>query len=118
MRIIIYAAGVSRRLKEIAGNGLKGLLELNGKRIIEYQLDWAVKQPVSEIIIVLGLEHDLRSEEHTSELQSQAYLVCRLLLEKKKQNKKKKRKYQVQVTTGQIHASRRLVPSYSYRLSV
>src|SRR2546425_3334923 len=27
---------------------------------------------------------DLRSEEHTSELQSLAYLVCRLLLEKKK----------------------------------
>src|SRR5205823_13749309 len=29
----------------------------------------------------------MRSEEHTSELQSLAYLVCRLLLEKKKQNK-------------------------------
>src|SRR3989441_3567712 len=29
-------------------------------------------------------EVDLRSEEHTSELQSLAYLVCRLLLEKKK----------------------------------
>src|SRR2546425_1956598 len=29
-------------------------------------------------------ERDLRSEEHTSELQSLAYLVCRLLLEKKK----------------------------------
>src|SRR2546430_8606224 len=28
-----------------------------------------------------------RSEEHTSELQSQSNLVCRLLLEKKKQNK-------------------------------
>src|SRR3712207_7308310 len=28
-----------------------------------------------------------RSEEHTSELQSRQYLVCRLLLEKKKQNK-------------------------------
>src|SRR3712207_9510302 len=28
---------------------------------------------------------DLRSEEHTSELQSRQYLVCRLLLEKKKQ---------------------------------
>src|SRR3989441_1403314 len=27
-----------------------------------------------------------RSEEHTSELQSLAYLVCRLLLEKKKQH--------------------------------
>src|SRR2546430_8249746 len=31
----------------------------------------------------LGREH--RSEEHTSELQSQSNLVCRLLLEKKKQ---------------------------------
>src|SRR3712207_8574739 len=28
----------------------------------------------------------LRSEEHTSELQSRQYLVCRLLLEKKKQH--------------------------------
>src|SRR5205823_14464875 len=33
-----------------------------------------------------------RSEEHTSELQSLAYLVCRLLLEKKKKKKKKKNK--------------------------
>src|SRR2546425_2494380 len=32
-----------------------------------------------------------RSEEHTSELQSLAYLVCRLLLEKKKKNKNKLR---------------------------
>src|SRR5688572_33137897 len=31
----------------------------------------------------------LRSEEHTSELQSQSNLVCRLLLEKKKKKKKK-----------------------------
>src|SRR2546425_5988702 len=30
-----------------------------------------------------------RSEEHTSELQSLAYLVCRLLLEKKKKNRQK-----------------------------
>src|SRR5689334_23709762 len=30
---------------------------------------------------------DQRSEEHTSELQSQFHLVCRLLLEKKKLNK-------------------------------
>src|SRR5436309_13895665 len=32
----------------------------------------------------------LRSEEHTSELQSRENLVCRLLLEKKKKKKKKK----------------------------
>src|SRR5438034_6288454 len=33
----------------------------------------------------------LRSEEHTSELQSHSDLVCRLLLEKKKKKKKQKR---------------------------
>src|SRR3712207_8659951 len=31
-----------------------------------------------------GRDHVARSEEHTSELQSRQYLVCRLLLEKKK----------------------------------
>src|SRR5207302_10401400 len=34
------------------------------------------------------LESHLRSEEHTSELQSRENLVCRLLLEKKKKKKK------------------------------
>src|SRR5207253_9513255 len=32
---------------------------------------------------------NVRSEEHTSELQSRGHLVCRLLLEKKKKKKKK-----------------------------
>src|SRR5438270_6832883 len=35
-------------------------------------------------------ESELRSEEHTSELQSQSNLVCRLLLEKKKKKKKRR----------------------------
>src|SRR3712207_7014466 len=34
------------------------------------------------------ITHGPRSEEHTSELQSRQYLVCRLLLEKKKKTKK------------------------------
>src|SRR2546427_4852323 len=34
----------------------------------------------------VGHRHGARSEEHTSELQSQSNLVCRLLLEKKKIN--------------------------------
>src|SRR2546425_10253413 len=37
--------------------------------------------------VVYGAADPKRSEEHTSELQSLAYLVCRLLLEKKKTNK-------------------------------
>src|SRR2546427_2251307 len=36
------------------------------------------------VIRVLKLDPATRSEEHTSELQSQSNLVCRLLLEKKK----------------------------------
>src|SRR5436189_1842894 len=35
------------------------------------------------------MRHCRRSEEHTSELQSPMYLVCRLLLEKKKTNNNK-----------------------------
>src|SRR5687767_15673210 len=38
--------------------------------------------------MTLTPEKLLRSEEHTSELQSLAYLVCRLLLEKKKKQQK------------------------------
>src|SRR2546430_7659730 len=41
------------------------------------------------------IHRDIRSEEHTSELQSQSNLVCRLLLEKKKRNRTHK-PYQLQ----------------------
>src|SRR3712207_8102744 len=40
--------------------------------LLEYIAEWEVRRD------------ELRSEEHTSELQSRQYLVCRLLLEKKK----------------------------------
>src|SRR3712207_7254996 len=42
------------------------------------------RAPMSVIELLLSLAAILRSEEHTSELQSRQYLVCRLLLEKKK----------------------------------
>src|SRR3712207_8670436 len=37
----------------------------------------------AQLLFFLGNMQDRRSEEHTSELQSRQYLVCRLLLEKK-----------------------------------
>src|SRR5687767_15324077 len=46
-----------------------------------------------------------RSEEHTSELQSLAYLVCRLLLEKKKKKYKKLNISQTQYTQTLITVS-------------
>src|SRR3989441_10011035 len=52
------------------------------------------EQPVSP-----APDPNARSEEHTSELQSLAYLVCRLLLEKKKKNRTRSSAY---TRTGQL----------------
>src|SRR5699024_11876128 len=70
-------------------SGLDHLLRLN-----EYHLDHHYlkeSKPHLQLIDQFGLVpphpgiYRLRSEEHTSELQSRFDLVCRLLLEKKKQ---------------------------------
>src|SRR5258707_8532063 len=51
------------------------------------------KRPIREAVIMHRIWVDgtemRRSEEHTSELQSRQYLVCRLLLEKKKKQSKR-----------------------------
>src|SRR3712207_7723426 len=46
-----------------------------------FRVTWG---PVDLELPELGTLRPTRSEEHTSELQSRQYLVCRLLLEKKK----------------------------------
>src|SRR5258707_14320771 len=49
---------------------------------------YSVKFPIKPGETLFDLNYSLpgRSEEHTSELQSRQYLVCRLLLEKKKKH--------------------------------
>src|SRR5438034_4846661 len=47
---------------------------------------WAIASPTDGAVPGL-LAYNVRSEEHTSELQSHSDLVCRLLLEKKKKRK-------------------------------
>src|SRR3712207_8963854 len=50
---------------------------------------WLMTLETDSITAVTGAPKQaaqVRSEEHTSELQSRQYLVCRLLLEKKKNN--------------------------------
>src|SRR2546430_4188156 len=55
--------------------------QITGERVhVAYAC--AAMRVVAEVDVELGLTR--RSEEHTSELQSQSNLVCRLLLEKKK----------------------------------
>src|SRR3712207_8119054 len=61
--------------------------ELDGvrKQVPDHLLQaLAVPEDEGRLAPVVGVEPD-RSEEHTSELQSRQYLVCRLLLEKKTQ---------------------------------
>src|SRR3712207_8724918 len=73
-----------------SGRGLWGgcreratLLVEERQAIVEQDaVDLGLQVPDQRVDLLLP--HGLRSEEHTSELQSRQYLVCRLLLEKKK----------------------------------
>src|SRR5688572_31478802 len=56
----------------------------NSRYAAVFDIDWKPLKPELEQKVLLPV---LRSEEHTSELQSQSNLVCRLLLEKKKKEK-------------------------------
>src|SRR2546425_3808306 len=58
-------------------------IERPGHDAVQHRLGDERDHPFRRREQVVQLDHE-RSEEHTSELQSLAYLVCRLLLEKKK----------------------------------
>src|SRR5437870_8076167 len=62
----------------------------------------------------------VRSEEHTSELQSRGHLVCRLLLEKKKKHKKNINRHQKIIVTSSILYTYhyKLTPILSYTLHI
>ena len=60
-----------------------GILK-NRWRILIKRLDSSLQFAIKTTIACIVLHNICRSEEHTSELQSRQYLVCRLLLEKKK----------------------------------
>src|SRR3712207_7178453 len=69
--VIEAGEGVVERVMELTdGVGADAVLDFVGERGVPAQVP------------------GMRSEEHTSELQSRQYLVCRLLLEKKKQTKR------------------------------
>src|SRR5262250_2009748 len=59
-------------------------IEAQAHRIAVVVADRALRLPGCEGPERQDLRDERRSEEHTSELQSPMYLVCRLLLEKKK----------------------------------
>src|SRR5687767_699301 len=84
-RALVDIESVSGNEKEIA-DAVFAVLEPNERLTVE--------RIGNTVIARTRLQREQRSEEHTSELQSLAYLVCRLLLEKK--NKKRKKLYSIQ----------------------
>src|SRR5437764_4633059 len=73
----LLAAGVAPLADAVSFRGESGNWTLSWDTTVGYGQGWRLSRPD-------------RSEEHTSELQSPMYLVCRLLLEKKKKKKQNK----------------------------
>src|SRR2546425_8192809 len=85
---VAYRETVRRRVEEVEG---KFIRQTGGRgQYGHVVINMEPGEPGTGFVFEDNIEHEAgarRSEEHTSELQSLAYLVCRLLLEKKKINK-------------------------------
>src|SRR5947209_17350239 len=80
-RSTLFPTRRSSDLKRWTDKRKKEIIESRTKSIqLIYEL---IKNTTNKVSTVISAA---RSEEHTSELQSRQYLVCRLLLEKKKTN--------------------------------
>src|SRR2546430_8533706 len=80
-------SAASRRPGEGGGADSRDTWRSNPDRFLLHQRDLLLQLQDAILPVALGVEpgkRGRRSEEHTSELQSQSNLVCRLLLEKKK----------------------------------
>src|SRR3712207_9193150 len=82
----IYTLSLHDALPIFTANGIASYFLANS--LVTIEKESTGNHPLE--LLVLTSAHFLfcvRSEEHTSELQSRQYLVCRLLLEKKKKSK-------------------------------
>src|SRR3712207_8571630 len=77
-------ASIARKLGALTIGVVTRPFAFEGKRRA-VQAESGIEELRNECDTLIVIPNDrLRSEEHTSELQSRQYLVCRLLLEKKK----------------------------------
>src|SRR5437870_555427 len=69
-----------RTIADLTQTYARGIADITVRQNI--QLHWVTIEALPQVMNILT-HRDVRSEEHTSELQSRGHLVCRLLLEKK-----------------------------------
>src|SRR5688572_29201244 len=81
--ILRLLEGQQRTVGEIVGNFNLSQPTISRHLSVLKEADLVVDQRQGQNVIYRLNDNALRSEEHTSELQSQSNLVCRLLLEKK-----------------------------------
>src|SRR5262245_62275411 len=90
--LVVGLVGIVLERQQVAGQlamQLEGLMGPAGRQLVEAILTTPTPQHgilatvIGLVTLLLGATA-VRSEEHTSELQSLRHLVCRLLLEKKK----------------------------------
>src|SRR5256886_9210082 len=106
MKAMVLCAGFGTRLRPLTDRVPKPLVPLCGIPLLRYNFALLHNAGVREVVVnthhlaaemekgalevgqqvglLVTISREVRSEEHTSELQSQSNLVCRLLLEKKK----------------------------------
>src|SRR3712207_8057181 len=87
----LFRSEVEHRKTKVRSPRTNGFVERFNGTVLEEFFRPAMHQKLFESVAALQADLDAwlahynrRSEEHTSELQSRQYLVCRLLLEKKK----------------------------------
>src|SRR3712207_8519753 len=77
----LFRSGVNLETLRLAGS--RDVLHEVGRATITIQPEGGETNTLVAKYVVVWERDPARSEEHTSELQSRQYLVCRLLLEKK-----------------------------------
>jgi L-glutamine-phosphate cytidylyltransferase len=73
MQLIILAAGMGSRLKPITDNVPKGLVQVNGKSILEWQVDIARQLGITDICIVTGYKFECIDIPETTTIHNPQY---------------------------------------------
>src|SRR5947207_15763722 len=85
--VAIYQTLAPDQVKYLLSHSESKVLIVDERKFLDQVLQMRQELPaLRRVILIEGDDPGVRSEEHTSELQSHSDLVCRLLLEKKKKD--------------------------------